>query len=179
MAALLVDKNDPSHLYAGVVNDKTFGGVFQSTNGGTSWQQVGAGLEGRDVFALSETNDGTVVAGTNDGIFVLDPPADAGGGAEPAGAGPGGAALTWEPRNTIANTIVKAFTETHYHKRVNVEKEVKAPTIELSGRVNALDVSGDVWAAATDIGVLTSGDKGKSWQGGPVMGGARYTAALQ
>jgi photosystem II stability/assembly factor-like uncharacterized protein len=189
VAALLVDKNDPSHLYAGVVNDKTFGGVFQSTNGGASWQQLGAGLEGRDVFALAETKDGTVVAGTNNGIFVLDPPAgaDSGNGASSAGstgsegapgtggaAGPAGAALTWEPRNTIANTIVKSFTETHYHTKVNVQKEVKAPKIELSGRVNALDVSGNTWAAATDIGVLTSRDNGATWQGGPVMGGAQY-----
>lgn len=169
VAALLVDRNDPSHLYAGVVNDKTFGGVFQSTNGGTSWQQLGAGLEGRDVFALAQTKDGTVVAGTNNGIFILDPPADAGNGS-----GPAAAALTWEPRSTIANTIVKTFAETHYHTKVNVQKEVKAATIEMSGRVNALDASGDTWAAATDIGVLTSRDNGATWQGGPVMGGAQY-----
>jgi photosystem II stability/assembly factor-like uncharacterized protein len=192
VAALLVDKSDPSHLYAGVVNDKTFGGVFQSTNGGASWQQLGAGLEGRDVFALAETKDGTVVAGTNDGIFVLDPPAaaDAGsatnsggepgsGASGPAGAaltgsGLAGSGLTWEPHNTIANTIVKTFSEKHYHTKVNVEKEVDAPKIEMSGRVNALDVSSDTWAAATDIGVLTSRDNGATWQGGPVMGGAQY-----
>jgi len=171
VAALLVDRSDPSHLYAGVVNDKTFGGVFQSTNGGKSWQQLGAGLDGRDVFALAQTKDGAVVAGTNDGIFVLDPPADSGNGS-----GPSSAALTWEARNEIANTIVKTFAETHYHTRVNVEREVKAPKIELSGRVNAIDVSGDMWAAATDIGVLTSRDQGATWQGGPVMGGAQYTS---
>ena len=149
--------------------------------------RLGAGLEGRDVFALAQTKDGTVVAGTNDGIFILDPPAaDSGnatnsGGAPgsgeasgPAGAALAGSALTWEPRNTIANTIVKTFTETHYHTKVNIEKEVKAPQIEMSGRVNALDVSGDTWAAATDIGVLTSHDQGATWQGGPVMGGAQY-----
>jgi photosystem II stability/assembly factor-like uncharacterized protein len=187
VAALLVDKNDPLHLYAGVVNDKTFGGVFQSTNGGSSWQQVGTGLEGRDVFALAETKDGTVVAGTNDGIFILDPPAagDAGSAANSgdapgpagsglAGSGLAGSGLTWEPRNTIANTIVKSFSEKHYHTKVNVEKEVDAPKIEMSGRVNALDVSGETWAAATDIGVLTSRDQGATWQGGPVMGGAQY-----
>jgi photosystem II stability/assembly factor-like uncharacterized protein len=191
VAALLVDRNDPSHLYAGVVNDKTFGGVFQTTNGGATWQQVGTGLEGRDVFALAETKDGTVVAGTNGGIFVLDPPAAEAGNVSNSGNAPGpagsalsgsaatgsgltGSALTWEPRNTIANTIVKTFTQTHYHTKVNVEKEVNAPQIEMSGRVNALDVSGDTWAAATDIGVLTSRDQGSTWQGGPVMGGAQY-----
>ena len=149
-----------------MVNDKTFGGVFQSTNGGASWQQLGAGLEGRDVFALAQTKDGTVVAGTNNGIFILDPPADKGSAA--------GAPLTWEPRNTIANTIVKTVAENHYHTKVNIQKEVNAPRIEMSGRVNALDVSGDTWAAATDIGVLTSRDNGATWQGGPVMGGAQY-----
>jgi photosystem II stability/assembly factor-like uncharacterized protein len=171
VAALLVDRADPEHLYAGIVNDKTFGGVFKSTNGGKSWEQLGAGLDGRDVFALAETKDGTVVAGTNDGIFVLDPPADSGDGS-----GTTGTALKWEARNDIANTIVKSFSETHYHTKVNVEKEVKAPKIQLSGRVNAIDVSGDTWAAATDIGVLTSRDQGSTWQGGPVMGGAQYTS---
>jgi len=170
VAALLVDRNDASHLYAGVVNDKTFGGVFQSTNGGASWEQLSTGLDGRDVFALGQAKDGTVVAGTNDGIYILDPPADS------SASGPAGAALSWEPRDTIANTIVKTFTETHYHTRVNVEREVKAPDVDMAGRVNALDVSGEVWAAATDIGVLTSQDEGKTWQGGPVMGGAQYSS---
>ena len=175
VAALLVDRNDARHLYAGVVNDKTFGGVFESTNGGATWKQLGAGLEGRDVFALAQAKDGTVVAGTNEGIFILDPPADAESGAGTSAAGgPASAALTWEARNTIANTIVKYFAETHYHTKVNMEKEVKAPKIEMSGRVNAIDASGDTWAAATDIGVLTSKDKGETWQGGPVMGGAQY-----
>src|SRR5580693_6490945 len=75
VAALLVDRDDPSRMYAGVVNDKNYGGVFKSTDSGASWQQVQQGLDGRDVFALSETKDGTIVAGTSHGIFVLDPPA--------------------------------------------------------------------------------------------------------
>ena len=74
--ALLVDRNNPARLYAGVVNDKSYGGVFVSNNGGTSWDQIGegpgGGLAGRDVFALAEAGDGTVVAGTNHGIFVLN-----------------------------------------------------------------------------------------------------------
>ncbi len=162
IAALLVDRNDPSHLYAGVVNDKKYGGVFKSADGGTSWQQVADGLDGRDVFALSQTKDGTVVAGTSHGIFLLDPPA-------------GSAALTWEPKNTIVNTVMKILTEKAYGgKRVNIEKQEKAPVVEIQSRVNALDVSGDVWAATTDLGVLTSHDQGATWQGGPVMGAGDY-----
>ncbi len=177
VAALLVDRSDPERLYAGVVNDKSFGGVFESNDGGASWEQVGKGLDGRDVFALAQTKDGTVVAGTNEGIFVLDPPSgDAAvpgaGGASAAGA----AALQWEAKNTIANTIVKTATEKANGERVNVEKKEKAPEVELAGRVDALDVSGDVWAASTDVGLLISRDQGATWQGGPVMGASDYTS---
>ena len=35
------------------------------------------------------------------------------------------------------------------HTKVNIEKQVQAPAIELESPVNALDVSGDVWVAAT------------------------------
>jgi hypothetical protein len=82
--------------------------------------------------------------------------------------------LKWEPKNTIANTIVKAVTEKARGKRINVEKQEKAPVIELEGRVNSLDVAGDVWADSTASGVLTSHDQGATWQGGPVMGVSGY-----
>lgn len=169
VTALLVDRGNPAKLYAGVVNDKNYGGVFVSTNGGAAWQQIPAGLDGRDVFALGQTKDGLVLAGTSHGIFALDPPAVA----DPA-AGTPSPALTWEPRNTIANTIMKVSTETHLRTKVNVEKQVKAPVIELESRVNALDVSSDVWLASTALGLLTSRDQGASWQGGPVLGMGEY-----
>jgi len=157
--ALLVDRGNPARLYAGVVNDKSYGGVFASTNGGAGWEQIGEGLEGRDVFALAQAQDGTVLAGTSHGIFALNA---------------NEVATTWQPRNTIANTLVKGATETHYGKRVNVEKQVKAPVIELESRVNAFDLSGDVWVASARIGILTSRDQGASWQGGLVMGSGEY-----
>jgi photosystem II stability/assembly factor-like uncharacterized protein len=169
VAALLVDRNDPSHLYAGVLNDKNFGGVFTSEDQGKSWQQLAAGLDGRDVFALSQTKDGTVIAGTGHGIFLLDPPPNA----DPA-TSPASSALTWEPRNLIANTVMKVTTQTVRNTKVNVEKQVKAPQIQLDSRVNALDVSGDVWLAASTLGLLTSRDQGASWQGGPVLGMGEY-----
>ena len=39
--ALLIDRADSERLYAGVVNDKTYGGVFMSNDGGKSWAQTG------------------------------------------------------------------------------------------------------------------------------------------
>jgi photosystem II stability/assembly factor-like uncharacterized protein len=169
VAALLVDRNNPSHLYAGVLNDKGFGGVFTSTDQGKSWEQIATGLDGRDVFALSQTKDGTVIAGTGHGIYLLDPPANA----EPA-ATPASSTLVWEPRNLIANTIMKVTTETVRRTKVNVEKQVKAPQVQLDSRVNALDVSDDIWIAASSLGLLTSRDQGASWQGGPVLGLGEY-----
>ncbi len=159
--ALLVDRADPSRLYAGVVNDKSYGGVFASTNGGVTWKQLGEGLEGRDVFALAQDADGAIWAGTSRGIFAL------------TGSSPG-TPSTWQPKNLIANTVVKAATETHAGKRINIEKQEKAPVIELQSRVQALDLSGDVWVASTTYGILTSRDKGASWQGGLVMGSGDY-----
>jgi photosystem II stability/assembly factor-like uncharacterized protein len=218
VAAVLVDRDNPELLYAGVVNDKKYGGVFRSSDGGAHWEQLGTGLDGRDVFALAETSLDQVVAGTGHGIFVLgntgnttgagDPPAAGGGanaaaaggaaapaagdsavasaagGAAPAangsinglgnGSGASSGALTWEPRNNIVNTVVKTVTQTQMRTKVNIEKQVQAPTIELESPVNALDVSSDVWVAATGYGIVTSRDQGASWQGGPVMGEGDY-----
>jgi photosystem II stability/assembly factor-like uncharacterized protein len=167
--ALLVDRTNPQHIYAGVVNDKMHGGVFVSDDGGTSWNQIVTGLDGRDIFALAQTKDGAVVAGTSHGIFVLDASGRATSSGEALAS-----ALTWEPRNTVANTIVKTATQTYLGTRVNIEKKVPVPVIELKSRTNALDVSGDVWLAATSYGLLTSRDQGATWQGGPVMGQGEY-----
>jgi len=187
VAALLVDRSDPNRLYAGVVNDKAYGGVFRSSDGGAHWEQLGAGLDGRDVYSLAQTKDGVIVAGTSHGVFILDPS----GAGDPPAAGTEGAtpapnsvphgssgaprdALSWQPRNTVANTTTRVLTETVRGTHVNVEKEVKAAVIELESPVNALDVSGDEWVAATGYGVVASRDQGASWQGGPVLGLGDY-----
>ena len=95
-------------------------------------------------------------------------------GGDPAPADPSAAALTWQPRNAIANTLLKTSTEKLHGAKVNVEKQVNAPVIQLESLVNALDVSGDVWVAATNYGLITSRDQGATWQGGPVMGEGNF-----
>lgn len=153
--ALLIDPGNPAHVYAGVVNDKTYGGAFVSDDGGRQWKHIGEGLEGRDVFVLAQAADGTVLAGTNTGIFALK-------------------GDSWKPRNTIANAIPKAVPQVVHGKRVTVEKRVKAPPRELGTRVYGLDLSGDVWLASTAGGLYTSKDKGVTWQGGPSVGAVDY-----
>jgi len=155
--ALVVDQKNPAMLFAGVINDKEFGGAFRSTDGGQSWQQFSNGLNGRDVYALAETAAGELVAGTTHGVMLYD--------AEKK---------LWAERNLIANTMMKMSTATVRGTHVNTEKQVAAPTIQLESRVNALDVSGPVWVAASNYGLLTSRDQGGSWQGGPVMGMGDY-----
>lgn len=153
--ALLVDQPAPSRIYAGVVNDKTYGGIFVSTDGGAQWKHLADGLDGRDVFALAQSPEGTVLAGTNSGIFALDEG-------------------VWKPRNTIANTRAKPFAELVRGRHVTVEKQVKEPVREFDGRVYAFDLGGAAWLAATSGGLFTSKDKGATWQGGPVMGLGDY-----
>jgi photosystem II stability/assembly factor-like uncharacterized protein len=155
--ALLIDPQNSANVYAGVVNDKTYGGVFRSTDGGDRWKQVAEGLEGRDVFALAKASDGSLLAGTNSGIFALDE-----------------GSSTWKPRNTVENTVGKPAVRTLHGKPITVEKKVKEAPHELSGRVFALDLSGSTWVAATSTGLYTSKDKAETWQGGPVMGAVDY-----
>jgi photosystem II stability/assembly factor-like uncharacterized protein len=59
-------------------------------------------------------------------------------------------------------------------RRVNVEKKAKLPVIELTSRVNGLDLSGERWLASTSVGLLTSKDQGATWQGGMVMDSGDY-----
>jgi photosystem II stability/assembly factor-like uncharacterized protein len=164
VGALLVDRSHPEDLYAGVVNDKGYGGAFVSHNGGRAWQQIGDGLDGRDIFALAQSAEGTVLAGTSHGMFALE----AGKEKSPD--------FHWRPRNTIANTVMKSATVVAQGKKINVEKRVKAAVQELDSRVTSLDLSGEVWVASTELGLLTSHDKGATWQGGPVMGSGQYVS---
>jgi photosystem II stability/assembly factor-like uncharacterized protein len=160
--ALLVDSGDSARLYAGVVNDKAYGGVFVSGDRGRGWRQLSDGLDGRDVFALAQSPDGTILAGTNHGIFALE---------TDAAAAPG---VHWSPRNTIQNTLVRRAIETHNGKSVHVEKHVKDAARVITDRVYALDLSSSTWLASIAGGLLTSVDQGASWQGGPVMGASDY-----
>jgi photosystem II stability/assembly factor-like uncharacterized protein len=165
VVALLTGGSDGSTLYAGVVNDKTYGGVFISSDAGHTWKQQSDGLGGRDVFSLAQAQDGTLLAGTSDGIFRWD-------------------GSTWTPFGAIAS---QAPAEDHRHharsssrsvskgKRHSVPHPVPAaPTTMIAGRINALSLSGDVWFAGTSSGVYRSTDHGATWQG-PVLTATDYS----
>ncbi len=175
--ALLVDRDDPERIYAGVVNDKQDGGVFVSEDGGATWTHIGRGLDGYDVFSLAQAGNGTVLAGTSHGIFAL--PAPKGSAAQDPPGDPDAITAVWQPMDTLANTLLKVVTENIHGMRVNVEKQMQDPVTHLDARVSALDASGDIWLASTDQGLFTSKNKGETWQGGPVMGASDYLSVGQ
>lgn len=72
ITSFVADSRHPAESYVGVVNDKQFGGVFQSKDGGLSWAQIASGLDKHDVFSLNQAADGTLLAGTEHGLYLLD-----------------------------------------------------------------------------------------------------------
>ena len=138
-AALLVDRNDSSVIYAGLLSDKEFGGVFVSRDAGQNWQQKSNGLDGRDVFVLRQTNDNSLLAGTDHGIFQLKAGASA-----------------WFSRTVVS--IGKTGAP------VNRQSARTSTVAELNTRITALDVADGHWFAATANGFFSSSDSGETWR---------------
>lgn len=158
VAALLVDATHPSTLYAGVLNDKGYGGVFVSTDGGTLWSQQSNGLNGRDVFSLAQGSSGVLLAGTNDGLYRWS-------------------GASWQPDGSLLKQVSKSVYVTQHRRRHRVQKTTLVAAGSITGRVNALATSGDLWVAAASSGLYTSRDGGRSWQGGPAAGQDSFSFA--
>jgi len=158
VTAVLVDRNDPSVLYAGVVNDKEYGGLFVSPDAGEHWRQMNDGLAGHDIFSLRQTEQGTLLAGTNRGIFVRGPMDKA-----------------WHAISSIAQERpsaggVRGTMATVRAKQRRQPPAGDPPARELSGRVTDLEIAQDVWLAATSQGLFSSVDSGQNWRGGAILG---------
>jgi photosystem II stability/assembly factor-like uncharacterized protein len=151
VAALLADAKHPDTMYAGVVNDKTFGGVFVSEDGGKNWTQRSEGLGGRDVFSLAQADDGTVYAGTNNGIFRLT-------------------GTVWVPDDRVTNEKEQTVQSYGHHLR---ESRVVVGESVIDAQVNDLSVHGPVWYAATTQGVYRSLTQGATWAG-PILNDGDY-----
>lgn len=159
VTALLTDSRHPETMYAGVVNDKSYGGVFVSEDGGANWTQRSAGLDGRDVFSLAQADDGAIFAGTNRGLFRWS-------------------GARWEPDNRVVNARVKTVYVVRKHRRVKRTITEHSRESVIDSEVNDLALNGPVWFAATSGGVYRSTNHGVSWAG-PVVDhpGYRYVAA--
>jgi photosystem II stability/assembly factor-like uncharacterized protein len=138
-AALLVDRNDSSILYAGLLSDKEFGGVFISRDAGQSWKQMSDGLDGRDVFVLRQAADNSIVAGTDHGIFELKPNAS-----------------RWSLRTPL--TAVKK-------EGAPAKKNSPGASLpnEMDTRISVLEMTDKRWFATTATALFASSDFGESW----------------
>jgi photosystem II stability/assembly factor-like uncharacterized protein len=140
VASLLVDRNDSAVLYAGVLNDKEFGGVFVSRDAGRTWKQTSNGLEARDVFVLRQAADNSLIAGTDHGIFALTSNAS-----------------RWVPRNVLLGSKSEPATSRKNSGRLPAANE-------LASRVGVLELAEKKWMAATSKGLFVSSDSGASWK---------------
>ena len=138
-AALLVDRSNRGVLYAGVLNDKEFGGVFVSRDAGQTWKQNSDGLDGRDVFVLRQATDNSLIAGTDHGIFALRPNAS-----------------RWVARDLPSGkSQISALRK---------KSGTAAPVSELAPRVSVLELAAERWFAATSTALLVSTDSGETWR---------------
>jgi photosystem II stability/assembly factor-like uncharacterized protein len=154
VTALLPDAKHPATIYAGVVNDKIYGGVFVTDDGGKTWTQRSSGLDGRDVFSLAQGDDGTVIVGTSHGIFRWD-------------------GSTWQQDGTVVNTLTKTVTVVRKGKKTTKTTTDTSKPVTIDAEVSDLSVNGPVWFAATADGVYRSATQGLTWTG-PVLNEPKY-----
>ena len=71
VSRIVSDPTEKGRIYAALLHDGEFGGVFTTINGGASWQQLSTGLEGKDVLSLLVVTRPAwkLLAGTLDGLF--------------------------------------------------------------------------------------------------------------
>ena len=170
VATILVDRQHPEVFYAGMINDKEFGGVFISQDAGASWRQISNGLGTRDVFTLRQAEDGEVLAGTNRGIFTLNQ-----------------TSYVWKAVSSGNNGMPSIVTVPKIPKKSVLRKVVRRRASRIIAarppsdtpvdrRVTALDFADGKWFAATSAGFFTSANQGKNWIGGPVLGFKNFVA---
>ena len=150
VTALLVDDKSPGTMYAGVINDKSYGGVFVSNDLGRTWKQQSEGLQGNDVFVLAKSEDGTLLAGSSHGIFRWE---------ESSWVAADAVLSQPDPPSSLTRSRQRARSR---RARPQAVKLVDPPA-QLQGRVTALQAVGDTWFAATAQGLFRSSDRGSSW----------------
>jgi photosystem II stability/assembly factor-like uncharacterized protein len=164
VATVLMDRDDSSTFYAGLINDKEFGGVFATHDSGVTWNQMNAGLDDRDVFVLRQAPDGELVAGTNGGVMAYR---------EEKGKG-----QRWVALNNVINvyetTRIAPAVKGKAKARPVLERKIVRST--LTARVNDLQLYSGKWFAATSSGMFMSNDEGRSWHGGPLQGENEFVA---
>ncbi len=147
VTALLADRQVSGSLFAGVVNDKEFGGVFRSTDAGASWFQSSKGLEGRDVFALRQSPEGFILAGTEHGVMVWSQKLS-----------------SWQTANRVVTHTAAVKRPATKSKRAAPVALAKESVATMAARVFDLSVEEPTLWAATSAGLYSSINNSVDWQ---------------
>jgi photosystem II stability/assembly factor-like uncharacterized protein len=159
VAAFLVDRSNPNTFYAGVVNDKEYGGLFATHDGGATWQQMNDGLGGQDIFTLGQAPNGDLVAGSSRGLWRYS-----------------FRDRRWRPSSLLLREKTVPVRTVWKKGKKEVITRTDWVKSELTARVVQLVVMPEKWYAATSGGFFTSLDQGKSWTGGAVLGAEDFVA---
>lgn len=157
LGGVVIDKRDPNRIYVGVVNDKDLGGFFFSDDGGANWRQSNRGLDEHDILSLQQSADGVIFAGTNHGVFYLT-------------------SLNgeWRPATMIRGPLPPPPAKPERHSRQSVRYRhttahraapEHAIAEDATPRIQAMDLNGSLWYAATNAGLFVSVDQGRKWYG--------------
>ncbi|HEY3927021.1 MAG TPA: transcriptional regulator [Candidatus Koribacter sp.] len=166
VSAVLVDGKDPDTIYAGLLNDREFGGVYVSHDSGGTWHEMNTGLKERDVFSLQQSEAGTLFAATNHGVMKFS---------KPAGEWESASLVekeTSKPGPKVAAKIVKG-------KKIPAREGKPIVTVEkseLTAQVSQLVFTGSHWYAASSSGIYSSKDDGKVWHKGDIAGENRFVS---
>lgn len=144
VAVILPDARKDGTIYAGVLNDKGYGGVFVTEDNGSTWQQRSSGLDGRDVFTLVQSDDGSLLAGTDHGIFRWN-------------------GSMWEQYGKTVTYADKVSYKVSKGKKTKVTTQVAHAGDPIDVRVSFISTSGTYWYAATSEGIYRSANQGAQW----------------
>ena len=166
VASVLVDEKDPDTIYAGLLNDRDFGGVYVSHDAGANWSQMSKGLKDRDVFSLQQGENGNLFAGTSHGVMEFSHKTD-----------------LWEPASVVVKEKIipapKSTAKTAAERKAAAKAakpKIEYEKSELIAQVSQLAFAGSHWYAASSFGVYTSRDAGKMWHRGQIAGDGRFLA---
>jgi hypothetical protein len=149
ITALVAGPN--SELFASVVNDREFGGVFHRHNG--QWTQMSEGLGSGEVFDLQLSAEGRLVAATRHGLYVFET-----------------GSQRWEPSRIVLKESKPVARNRNGRSAASTGAANVVTRSSFEGRATSLAMSGRRWYAATEAGILMSDNQGASWSEGALNG---------
>jgi photosystem II stability/assembly factor-like uncharacterized protein len=150
-------------LYAGMVNDKEYGGVFTSSDNGSHWRQLSAGLAGHDVLSLADLKNGELLAGTDGGLFRLASKSSAWQHVSLNGEARNGAARTRVEGVAVSRNTWFVASDSGLFYSSNQGRSWEVNRSSRRGPFIAVQSNNDKVIAATYNSVSVSRDNGSHW----------------